>query len=256
MCGDCVIACRANAIDLTKGDRINRTQCNACGKCAEVCPGMALRRIGKYYEPDELVNELLRDRTFYQVSGGGVTFSGGEPTLHMDYLSTVAGLLKAKRIHIAMQTAGYFDLKSFVGSLLPYLDFIYYDIKFMDAEEHKRWTGKDNKIILSNFLELTKLNPGKLMPRVPLVPGITATEENLTQIACFIQAAGYNRYELLAYNSAGRAKLPALGKPVLDAVEHLYWEENHYDKYREIFAGCLSPAQDGSGRQPSYGLSP
>ncbi|MEN6487516.1 MAG: glycyl-radical enzyme activating protein [Smithella sp.] len=234
-CGDCALACKTGAISMETLERIDRTKCNSCGKCADICPTLALKRIGVYYPPHQLVEELLRDRVFYETSGGGVTFSGGEPTQHMDYLSAVMKLLKQNGISIAIQTAGFFDLDEFTDKLLPYLDLIFYDIKFIDAGEHKRWTGKDNKIILANFLELTKKNNDLIIPRIPLIPGITATKDNLIRIADFIRAAGYDRCQLLDYNSAGQAKRSYLGKAVPDAVKSLRWEEKAHEQYRRIF---------------------
>ncbi|NTW07153.1 MAG: glycyl-radical enzyme activating protein [Syntrophaceae bacterium] len=234
-CGDCALACKTGAISMETLERIDRTKCNSCGKCADICPTLALKIIGVYYPPHQLVEELLRDRVFYETSGGGVTFSGGEPTRHMDYLSAVMKLLKQNGISIAIQTAGFFDLDEFTDKLLPYLDLIFYDIKFIDAGKHKKWTGVDNKIILANFLELTKKNKDLIIPRVPLIPGITATKDNLIRIADFIRAAGYDRYQLLDYNSAGQAKRSYLGKAVPDAVKSLRWEEKAHEQYRRIF---------------------
>lgn len=234
-CGDCAAVCKAGAINMEAVERIERTKCNNCGQCAAVCPTLALKKIGVYYPPHQLAQELLRDRVFYETSGGGVTFSGGEPTQHMDYLSAVMKLLKQNGISIAIQTAGFFNLKEFTDKLLPCLDLIFYDIKFIDSREHKRWTGKDNKIILDNFLELTKKNRALIIPRIPLIPGITATKENLEQIADFIRGAGYDRCELLDYNSAGQAKRSLLGKAVPEAVKSLRWEAKAHEQYRQIF---------------------
>lgn len=247
-CGDCIKVCRFAALNMTGVERINRTKCNACGDCVDVCPTLALQRMGKYYAPHLLVDELLRDRIFYKTSRGGVTFSGGEPTLHLEYLSEVMKLLKECDIHIAMQTAGFFNMSEFKDKLLPYLDLIFYDIKFLDSGEHKQWTGKDNKIILSNFLELTKQTKGLIIPRIPLIPGITASRNNLIQIAGFIRAAGYDRYELLAYNSAGLSKRLPLGKSVPDEVKFLHWEEKYYEQCRGIFAGCFADRRAADGR--------
>lgn len=245
LCGDCVRACRFDAVSLTAVERIDRTKCNACGNCADVCPSLALQRIGKYIKPGKLVDELLRDRIFYQTSNGGVTFSGGEPTLHADYLSEVMKRLKENKVHIAVETSGVFNLKAFVNKLLPYLDLIFYDLKFIDSRKHERWTGKGNAIILSNFLDLTRQNKDKIIPRIPLVPGITVKKNNLLQIADFIQAAGYDLYELLPYNSAGAAKRLLLGKPVPDKVKNLYWKEKNDEECQAIFDGCFSRFQAG-----------
>lgn len=238
-CGDCEKACRHDAVSMKTAGRIDRTKCNACGDCADVCPTLALKKIGEYLAPAVLVDELLRDRIFYETSRGGVTFSGGEPTLHMDYLSEVMKLLKQNGISIAIQTAGLFDPDEFADKLLGHLDFIFYDIKFFDSREHRKWTGKDNIIILSNFQKLTRQTKAVVVPRVPLIPGITATKDNLVRIAEFIRAAGCDHYELLAYNSAGAAKRLILGKAVPEAVRFLHWEEKTDEKFRQIFAGCF-----------------
>lgn len=239
-CRYCLKACRFSAINMNTVERVDRTKCRACGACTDACPTLALKKMGVYYPPDLLVEELLRDRIFYEASCGGVTFSGGEPTLHMDYLSAVMKMLKQSGIHIALQTAGFFDLQQFNKKLLPYLDFIFYDIKFLDSGKHESWTGKDNKIILSNFLELTKQNKKLIMPRIPLIPGITATKDNLLQIAEFIRSSGYDRYELLPYNAAGAVKRLTLGKHVPEALKFISWEEKTYEQCREIFAGFFS----------------
>ena len=238
-CGDCAQACQANAVSMDTAERIDRTKCDACGACADVCPALALKRIGVYYAPHLLMEELLRDRIFYETSRGGVTFSGGEPTLHMDYLLAVMKLLKQNGVHLAVQTAGHFDLNEFADKLLPYLDVIFYDVKFFDSGEHKKWTGKDNNIILKNFLELTRQYKDLIRPRIPLVPGVTATRDNLVQIAGFLRAAGYDRCELLPYNSACASKRSSLGKSVLEVVKHLRWEEKAQEQYRGIFVGCF-----------------
>ena len=248
-CGDCALVCKAGAIRMETAERIDRTKCCGCGKCADVCPTLALKKIGVYYPPHLLVEELLRDRVFYETSGGGVTFSGGEPTQHMDYLSAVMKLLKQNDIPIAIETAGFFNLKEFTDKLLPYLDLIFYDIKFIDSHVHKRWTGKDNKIILTNFLKLTKKNKDLIIPRIPLIPGITATKDNLEGIADFLKKAGYDHYELLDYNSAGRAKRSYLGKAVPDALQSLRWEAKAHEQYRRIFTNRFSGQWDGISRK-------
>jgi len=248
-CGDCEKACRQAAVSMKTAGRIDRSKCNACGDCAEVCPALALKKVGAYYAPEALAEELLRDRIFYETSRGGVTFSGGEPTLHMDYLSEVMKLLSQAGISIAIQTAGLFDLNEFAGKLLGHLDFVFYDLKFFDSRGHRRWTGKDNGLILSNFLELTRRTGAVIVPRVPLIPGITATKENLARIAEWIKTAGCDRYELLAYNSAGAAKRLPLGKTVPEVVRYLRREEKTEEQYRQIFAGSFS---DGRHRDRKF----
>lgn len=213
-CGDCLRACRHDAIDLELDGRIRRERCTACGNCAEVCPTLAIKRIGIALSPDQLAERLLLDKPFYDTSGGGVTFSGGEPTLYMDYVSAVIGILRKHNISVALQTAGLFDMAQFQAKLLGQVDWIYFDLKLFDAEKHRQYTAANNGIILSNFLELTRKDRGRVIPRLPLVAGITDTRGNLEAIARFLRRAGYDRLELLAYHGGGIEKLRRLGKPV------------------------------------------
>jgi len=211
-CGDCEKVCTENAAQMNHPGRIIREKCLACRVCAEKCPSTALKIVGKYYPVNELVEELMKDRIFYETSHGGITFSGGEPALHMDYLGEVMRQLKAYNIHIAIQTSGEFDIKEFREKLLPSINLIFYDIKLFDSQKHREYTGVENEKILDNFASLSDDGIVSIIPRTPLIPGITATEENLRQIADFIRSVGCAKYELLPYNPGGIAKMQAIGK--------------------------------------------
>ncbi|MBW2644875.1 MAG: glycyl-radical enzyme activating protein [Deltaproteobacteria bacterium] len=213
-CGDCKAVCPEDAISFEKTGSIIRDRCTACGKCAEECPTTALKIVGKYYSVSDLIEILLSDHIFYETSKGGVTFSGGEPTLYMDYVGEVMKGLKAKNIHIAIETSGMFNLAEFKTKLLPYIDLIFYDLKLYDPHKHEEYTGKSNKQILSNLADLVKESSVRIIPRLPLVPKITATTDNLTQIARFLKGAGITTCELLPYNPGGIAKRMAIGKNV------------------------------------------
>lgn len=217
-CGDCEINCPENAARLDYPSRIVKERCVSCGTCVSKCPSTALKIVGKYYSVPELIEELKKDRVFYETSHGGVTFSGGEPTLHMDYLSDVMAQLKKNGIHVAIQTSGMFDITEFKKILLPHIDLIFYDIKIFNPHKHREYTGMGNQTILENFISLTEEKKSEIIPRTPLIPGITATEENLQQIATFVRNAGCKKYELLPYNPGGIAKMKFFGKtapPVL-----------------------------------------
>ena len=213
-CGTCKTVCPEMAIRDNPTLRINRDRCTACGMCADSCPATAIRTIGKTYHLDELLEIILRDRNFYEASGGGVTFSGGEPTLWMDYLGTAMAALKAEKLHTALQTCGVFDYDRFSRQVLPFTDLVMFDIKLIAAGDHRRYTGRDNSVILENFRRLTKEAGSRVLPRVPLVPGITATPGNLLEIASFLADLGYLRCDLLPYNPAGVEKRCAIGMPV------------------------------------------
>lgn len=210
-CTDCQKVCPESAVDMQSQDRIDRARCTACGRCAEACPTAALKLVGRYYSVDSLIEKLLEYRTFYEVSNGGVTFSGGEPTLYMDYVSKAMQGLKAKGVHIAIQTSGAFCFDDFQTQLLPYIDLVYFDLKLFDPVRHKAFTGMDNARILENFTTLTEKTSVEIIPRVPLVPKATATSGNLAQIANFLRTKRCGKCEFLPCNPGGASKRIALG---------------------------------------------
>jgi pyruvate formate lyase activating enzyme len=210
-CGDCEKTCPESAIDIENVGRIVRARCTVCGKCVEACPTAALKSVGTYYSVDNLIERLLDDQAFYETSSGGVTFSGGEPTLYMDYVSEVMKGLKARGIHLAIQTSGMFNLHEFEKKLLPYIDLVFYDIKLFDPQKHRAFVGRGNDRILDNFTALVQRTEVEIIPRVPLVPDITATSDNLTRIEHFLEGKRCGECKFLPYNSGGASKRVTLG---------------------------------------------
>lgn len=211
-CGKCREVCPQGAIDFQSAGRIDRTKCTACGLCADVCPGLGLSRVGLPYSIESITEVLLRDAPYYRYSGGGVTISGGECTLFPRYVEQLLKSLKERAIHIVVETCGYFNFRTFLTRIVPYVDLIYYDIKFVDEEMHRRCTGRSNGIILENFRRLVREGGVEVQPRIPLVPGVTATQENLSQIADFFRSLGVRRVALLPYNPMGLDKYQRLGR--------------------------------------------
>jgi pyruvate formate lyase activating enzyme len=160
-----------------------------------------------------LLEIALRDQSFYATSDGGVTFSGGEPLLHIDFLAHTANKFKRAGLHIAVETCGYFDFHEFKHKMLPWVDLILFDIKLIDPEQHKHFTGKSNRLILENFKRLCFEKNVEIRPRVPLVPGITTTHQNLRQTAALFSESGIIQYDMLPYNSSAQDKLKLLGLP-------------------------------------------
>jgi pyruvate formate lyase activating enzyme len=158
-----------------------------------------------------LARLILRDKIVYQVSSGGVTFSGGEPLMFIDYLFETAQILKQENIHIAVETCGYFDFQAFEKKLLPLIDLYLFDIKLMDPVRHEAVTGKSNHLIIQNFKKLCDSGV-KIIPRVPLIPGYTASQENLSQIAALFVEEEITDYTFLPYNPSGIDKWTRLGK--------------------------------------------
>jgi pyruvate formate lyase activating enzyme len=140
--GDCRRVCPEGAIGEAGPGAIDLSQCTLCGDCVDECPSGALSIVGKYYSPDELLETLARDQAFYDNSKGGVTLSGGEPTLVMDYAAEVARKLKQRSINVLIETCGDFDWGRFEAKLLPYVDIVYADLKLLSDDLHRQFTGR------------------------------------------------------------------------------------------------------------------
>lgn len=211
-CGSCVIVCPENAINLELDYPLLREKCNSCGRCVEECPSGALHMFGKQYTIQALTDLLVRDIEYYRNSGGGVTLSGGECGLFLEYLNGLLSELKKKDIHILMETSGHFDYEKFRELTLGYVDTVFYDFKFADAVTHYKYCRKTNKRILDNFHRLIGEKNIIVQPRIPLIPGFTDTERNLVGIANFLGKLGVTRVDTVPYNPTSAAKYVSLGR--------------------------------------------
>lgn len=220
-CGACRDVCPQKAISKENRYYIDRNKCTLCFLCVDACPSGALDRIGKTMSVDDILKKILPDKPFFDTSGGGVTLSGGEPTLFMDFTSQLLKLLKQNNIHALLETCGFFDLNRFMDMLYPYLDAIYFDIKIMDSADHKKYCGVRNEKILDNFKKLVVAadkDAKKILPRTPLIPGITDTENNIRGIASFLKSLHVTEAALLAYNPLWHEKSDKVG--VEDPYKH------------------------------------
>ncbi len=167
--------------------------------------------VGKELSVDELMNELLKDKIFYDESGGGVTFSGGEPLLQPDFLYESLKQCKSQGIHTAIDTSGY-SPPEVIHKSAEYSDLFLYDLKIMNDDTHQKYTGVSNQIILKNLIELDQLER-KIIIRIPIVPEITDTNENLYAIRGFISYLNnVIEVNLLPYHRAGEGKYLKYGK--------------------------------------------
>lgn len=249
-CAACVRACPVGAIRLHRQERIDRRLCTGCGACAEACPAVALRAIGRAMPPAELVEELLRDRPFWDASAGGVTFSGGEPGLHPRYLEEVCAALAGEGVHIALETCGHFDLARMRG-VLDLIDLVYFDLKLADPDAHRRFTGADNRLILANLAALAHRGPTRLVCRVPLVPGITDTPENLRGIVRLLRERGIADATLLSYNPGWISKATAIGRRIPASAPPARWEAERDAQARRTFEELTGiRAAPGDGDDP------
>ena len=168
-------------------------------------------KIGNWFTVEELTYRLLQDKSFFTTTGGGVTLSGGEATLQMDFASQLLQSLKQEGVHTALETSGFFNYQRFKQKMLPWLDLIYFDIKLIDATASKEYCGRSNAGILNNFVRLLHDAEIPVIPRIPLIPGITTTEENLKGIAAFLKKCGVKSCALMPYNPLWNDKIEKLG---------------------------------------------
>lgn len=165
--------------------------------------------IGKYYSVDEVIKEINKDAIFFEESGGGVTFSGGEPFLHIDFLKPILAYCNENNIHTAMDTCGYVSKEKLL-SVMDNIDLFLYDIKFIDDEKHIKYTGVSNKIILENFKILAE-NSKNIIVRLPLIPGINSNIKDLNLLADFLKTFNnIKKIDILPYHNISNAKYKRL----------------------------------------------
>jgi pyruvate formate lyase activating enzyme len=213
LCGTCVPFCRHDAI---AGDEAafetDRARCDACGDCIEECPAGARAIAGRTTTVPELVAEVEKDRVFVDTSGGGVTFSGGEPLMQPEFLAEAIAACAAAGFHTAVETSGFGTRAAIAAAARA--DLILFDLKLYDDARHRRFTGVSNRVILDNFTYLTGRHPA-VRVRVPLIPGVNDDEENLQALGSLARAGGVSQIDLLPYHTAGMAKYARLGRPYL-----------------------------------------
>jgi pyruvate formate lyase activating enzyme len=200
--------------------------------CIAACPD-ALRVVGQELEPEELLREVLRDEPFWRNSGGGVTLSGGEATRQLQPIAALAARLHARGTHVLLETCGLYDGAAFEAQLLPHLDAVYFDVKLADPDAHRQHTGRDNRAIVENLERLARLAPGRLLPRVPLVPGITDGASNLQAIAALLRRLGIDRVAILPYNPLWIPKRLELGLE-LDYRHERFMSADEVTRCREL----------------------
>ncbi len=249
-CKICVGACPQGALALTeRGMKIDRTRCKGCGTCAAECPTTAMELLGKMWSVDKLTAELLKDKSYFEKSGGGVTISGGEATMQAEFVTALLRALNERGTHTAVDTCGLCR-KTVLDMMLPHAGMVLFDLKHIDSAAHKKFTGSGNEIILDNLKYITsfmkdRLRPREIWVRTPIIPGATDTEENMRGIGAFIAdlpAGTVRRWELCAFNNLCRDKYERLDKT---------WEFAHTELMRAADMERLAASARESGVDPS-----
>jgi pyruvate formate lyase activating enzyme len=211
-CGDCVAACPHGAIIKEEGTiRTSSSLCRACGTCVDACPGAARQLAGRWMSVSAVVDKIEKDVVFYDESGGGVTFSGGEPLAQSRFLDALLEACVARRIHTVVDTCGLAP-KDLVIHLSEKVDLFLYDFKLFDPVKHKEYVGVPNDSILEN-LEALAQRKKPVTIRFPVIPGINDRVEDIRQMAAFLSRLGLLDIDLLPYHRIGVEKYRRLQLP-------------------------------------------
>lgn len=210
-CGACVEVCPQGAIRLEATSLTDRVRCTRCGRCAEVCFSGARELVGREITVAALLREVERDTPFHDASGGGVTFSGGEPLLQPEFLAEALRACREREIHTVVDTCGYAPWEAF-ERLWQDVQLFLYDLKLMDDARHRSATGASNAPILRNLRSLSERGAA-IRIRLPLIPGVNDDEENLHRLGAFLASLPRRHpVELLGYHDIAGAKYAALAR--------------------------------------------
>jgi len=197
----CIPTCPSSALSFD-GDClvVDHSACDACALCVEACPSGALSIAGREIEAEELVREIEKDVLLFDNSGGGVTFSGGEPLFQPAFLKELLVLCRNRGIHTALETSGQAPARTF-ESLIDYVDLFLFDLKLLDNEDHKKYTGVSNSIIKKNLRTLAESRGKDVILRFPVITGINDTEKNVEELRSFVRnLRGVREIDLLPYH--------------------------------------------------------
>jgi pyruvate formate lyase activating enzyme len=211
-CKTCVSICPEKC--MTWDGRINFTSdnCTRCGLCIDNCPVQALRWSSKTVSASHVIHEVLKDRVYYDISGGGITLSGGEPLQQIDFCHEILKKSKKEKLNTALDTSGYAPSKSF-KKIMPLVDLFLFDIKFINSHLHEEYTGKTNELILENFRLLCQ-SKRKIIVRIPIIPGFTDSKVNIRGIESFVKKNNSSIViEKIPFNPLMEKKYKMLGLP-------------------------------------------
>ena len=237
-CGACIGSCPRGAVSISNGVLMTSALCSGSGACADICPSGARELCGRELTVDNVIARILRDRVFFDQSGGGVTLSGGEPFYQPEFATALLKECRRHEIHTSVDTCGFVS-RSVLLEALPFVDLFLYDIKHMDPEKHREYTGVDNEVILSNLKMLGEA--GVLIhARMPFIPGLNTDEKNMHSVGAFLRGVrGVVKVNLLPYHTAAEDK-------------HRRW--NVEFKLKNLRAPSVDMLRRGAAVLEGYGL--
>jgi len=212
-CGDCLPVCEQHAIS-RQGERLltDRSKCTRCGRCVDVCYAEARSLAGEEMTSDDVVREVMKDKTFYSESGGGVTFSGGEPFHQPEFLLSLLRACKSRELHTAVDTSGHLP-SELLARADGLVDLYLFDLKTLDDSKHRDFTGVSNGLIIENLCRLVK-HRNRVVVRVPVVPGFNDDIDEAGRLGQFVEGLpGVDEVHVLPYHRSGIEKYRRLGKP-------------------------------------------
>lgn len=211
-CGKCLEICPEHHRISENNMIFSREGCTLCGKCVESCPSLALSMCGEEKTIDEVFSEIEKDSHYYSLSGGGVTFSGGECLLYPDFIAGLAKKCKERGIHTAVESALFVPWIN-VEKLAPFIDLFFADLKIPDSEKHRKFTGQDNRLIIDNITKLSKIH-NDIILRIPVIPGVNDSDDDINSFSEIIKTFGkrIKEIELLKYNNLAESKYLFAGR--------------------------------------------
>lgn len=236
-CGTCFKNCNEEAIIFSNGKPlIDDKKCTLCGECINKCPANALELVGRTISVTNLMKEIEKDVIFYDESGGGVTFSGGEPLLQFEFLDSLLEACKKSEIHTAIDTCGYTSWER-LEVIASKTDLFLYDVKIIDNAKHKKYIGVSNDIILKNLEKLSK-NGNRIFVRIPIIPGINDDDDNIDKTGEFLSKLRIEQVNILPYHSIAvdkyyrlrkTYKLSGLSEPDTNKINQILGKLKNYN---------------------------
>jgi pyruvate formate lyase activating enzyme len=213
-CRDCENLCPNGAISFPDDSiRIDKEKCELCGTCAENCYAQALTMVGRDVTVNQVIKELEKDTVFYDESGGGVTFSGGEPLLQPSFLKSLLTESKASGFHTVVDTCGYAEPRILLDAS-KFVDLFMYDIKVINNTKHLKYTGVSNELILNNLRRLSD-EERQIIVRFVLIPSVNNTRQDILELGTFVsELKSVEEIHILPYHKGGVQKLKRLRKPL------------------------------------------